>query len=347
MKDKHPIHPAGTSWPELPPTWSQDTEIDISDELENVVRELDPKTGVGPRCQRPDHIKWLYTGVFHSREASAACDRFAALGAKYLSFGMPAWLRACLGGGLLTPLNKAEPNPSSEPDARPVKAEDTDTSTWCKALGRQCTSAVTDLVKPQQLGVGISGGVEMLVHGFRIKFEEAEFVGKREVFVAIDIKNAHNSFPRDKAQAQVIEAAHKDPRLIPLAIASESTLRAANPIYMRSRKTKSGYIKICDSLMGGGQGNALTSLNYVINQDPAMKGTEARFPTVEFRAIQDDITMRGPPEVVWGADGALAFLLTALKERGLEPNIGKFSVVGTTEDACDNKQIGSTNPSLS
>ena len=89
--------------------------------------------------------------------------------------------------------------------------------------------------------------------------------------------------------------------------------------------------------MGGGQGNALTSLNYVINQDPAMKGTEMRFPTVEVRAIQDDITMRGPPEDVWGADGALTFLLSALKERGLEPNTGKFSVVGTTEDACDDK----------
>ena len=130
-------------------------------------------------------------------------------------------------------------------------------------------------VAPQQLGVGVSGGVELYVHGFKILYEVAVRSGMEVVIVAIDIKNAHNDFPRQAAQVELIAAAHLDPRLIPLAVANESTLRAVNSIYMRSNQTASGYSHICNSEKGGGQGNALTGLFYVINQNPALKETES------------------------------------------------------------------------
>jgi hypothetical protein len=44
----------------------------------------------------------------------------------------------------------------------------------------------------------------------------------------------------------------------------------------------------------GGQGNALTGQFYVIdNQDPALKAVQAKFPNVDIKAIQDDITIFG------------------------------------------------------
>ena len=67
-------------------------------------------------------------------------------------------------------------------DARPV----TDTSAWCKALGRVSTPAVQEKVAPQQLGVGVSGGVELYVHGFKIKYEVAVRDG-----VEVEIGRAH------------------------------------------------------------------------------------------------------------------------------------------------------------
>ena len=76
---------------------------------------------------------------------------------------------------------------------------------------------------------------------------------------------------------------------------------------MRSNLPGTGYIHICDSEKGGGQGNALTGYIYVINQDPALKATEAAYPGVEVRAIQDDITLIGDPLHVWGDDDALAY----------------------------------------
>jgi len=42
-------------------------------------------------------------------EAQDAFYLLASLGKLYLTLGMPAWVRLCLGGGLLTALNKAAP----------------------------------------------------------------------------------------------------------------------------------------------------------------------------------------------------------------------------------------------
>ena len=44
--------------------------------------------------------------------------------------------------------------------------------------------------------------------------------GVEIVIVAIDIKNAHNHFPRQEAQVELIAAAHLNPRLIPLVVAN-------------------------------------------------------------------------------------------------------------------------------
>ena len=79
------------------------------------------------------------------------------------------------------------------------------------------------------------------------------------------------------------------------------------------------------------------SLIYVINQDLALKATETAYPGVEVRAIQDDITLIGDPMHVWADDGALAFILSHLKDRGLTPNQGKCQALGSTPNACANK----------
>ena len=169
--------------------------------------------------------------------------------------------------------------------------------------------------------------------------------GVVQVIVKIDLVNAHNSFPRHLTQARLIELARSNPDLIPLAVASESILRAGNPIYMRSGETPTGFSFLCNSLMGGGQGNALTGQFFVINLDPVLKNVEALFPDVEIKAIQDDMTLMGPPEAVWDRTdddgvvhkGALSVLLDGLEARGLTANKEKFACLGTTPDACFGK----------
>ena len=128
---------------------------------------------------------------------------------------MPAWVRICLGGGLLTALNKVAPKEGAMPDARPVRAEDADTGSWCKALARTTAPSVRDVTGPQQLRVGVSGGVELYGIGFKVRFEDAARSGLKKVLVKTDVKNAHNSFPKDGAQKKIIEAANADSRLMP------------------------------------------------------------------------------------------------------------------------------------
>lgn len=74
--------------------------------------------------------------------------------------------------------------------------------------------------------------------------------------------------------------------------------------------------------MGGGQGNALTGQFYVINQDPALKAVQSRFPDVDIKAIQDDITIFGDPDDLFDETddegqvtkmGALSLLIQELK----------------------------------
>jgi len=85
-----------------------------------------------------------------------------------------------------------------------------------------------------------------------MKVEKATLVGEPLVAIAVDVKNAHNSFDRVLTQTKLIEKAHLNSRLIPLAVAHESIACAANPIFMRSNGAPTGFVHICDSLMGGG-----------------------------------------------------------------------------------------------
>ena len=92
----------------------------------------------------------------------------------------------------------------------------------------------------------------------------------------------------------------------------------------------------------GGQGNALTGQFYVVNQDPALKAVQAKFPNVDIKAIQDDITIFGDPEGIFdetddGGEvtklGALSLLIQELKARGLDCNKIKLACGRTTPDA--------------
>jgi hypothetical protein len=86
-----------------------------------------------------------------------------------------------------------------------------------------------------------------------MRFEEAVSKGIAKCLVKADVKNAHNSFPKDHAQRRTIEAAHADPRLIPLAVAGDSILRLSTPIYMRDFTSPKKFNFLCEGLMGGGQ----------------------------------------------------------------------------------------------
>ncbi len=174
MLDKHPApaaeNPHAEDWPELPGHRLGIAQESVSSDamltrIENAIRETDPITGVGPRRLHYNYLNVLFTGHMSNPESKAAQHQLGDLAARYLSRGLPAWVRRLLDGGLLTPPVKKEPTPGRTPDARPVKAEDADTSFFCKALNKQVTPAAKKQLIPQQVGIGVSGGIQITTIG--------------------------------------------------------------------------------------------------------------------------------------------------------------------------------------
>ena len=90
-----------------------------------------------------------------------------------------------------------------------------------------------------------------------------------------------------------------------------------------------------ESSTGGGQGSALTSTNFPVVIDRALKAADSN--GVEPRAQQGDIHFWGDPDEIFWADGALAALHVNLKAAGLDPDLSRFQVLGKTPGACANK----------
>ena len=63
---------------------------------------------------------------------------------------------------------------------------------------RQFESAHREHLRPQQLGVGVSGGIGILVFGLRLLMELCPHF----VYVSLDKRNAHNEFCRDACLAE-------------------------------------------------------------------------------------------------------------------------------------------------
>ena len=73
-------------------------------------------------------------------------------------------------------------------------------------------------------------------------------------------------------------------------------------------------------LQRGGQDNALTGPAFVLTIGHVIKFIESELWGMNVRAIQDDITMKGPPRIIFGTDGALEALQDGLPKsasRGL------------------------------
>jgi hypothetical protein len=69
--------------------------------------------------------------------------------------------------------------------------------------------------------------------------------------------------------------------------------------------------------------------------DAPLKGIEVKFK-VEIHAIQDDMTMIGDPERIFGPGKALESLLELLAKMNLSPSRVNSQCIGTADGALDN-----------
>jgi hypothetical protein len=329
MRKKHP---------QLEETWEvpklHEGVIPTLSGIPNAIKKLNPLVGVGSRGFKSHYVICLLRGKFSNPGAVAALSSFTALGCAYLTATMPPWLRKLFGGGLLTPLCKEAPVEGMPVDARPTKAEDSDTAVWTATLHKEHCPKVKRKVLPEQLGVGVSGGCEMHALGPKLEKSKAERNSDPFASALVDLINAHNEFKRAEAIRELQAAADGDPSLTPLLVAFDSITYAAPAVFMRSDTDPSGFAKLCDSKAGGGQGNPLTNIVFPVAINGALKRTSEKFgDSIVVKAIQDDINICGDPPKVFSA---IKYVISELKKVGLETNLKKCNCyVSSTEALAD------------
>jgi len=144
---------------------------------------------------------------------------------------------------------------------------------------------------PQQVSVGVKGGIELMTQAARLTMETD--AGRNFDYARIDLKNAHNEFSRHRA----LEAMAKRRRLRKYVRGCHATLVIAPQIHCAG-----GFLEK-RSAEGGPQGAPASSSEFgiaihdeVLELDAALAdaGGAARF-------MSDDGLAWGPPEILWPA----------------------------------------------
>lgn len=259
-----------------------------------VLAKQDMYTAPGVRGLRPHHIKCLTES--NSEEARRAFEVFIELGNKFWNMEMPKIERQKLAAGIIVCANKDE----DKRDQRPIKMEDYDMQMWCKAEAIISKQAVVEECLPEQLGIGVSAGVETMVLGMQLEIEMASQRNERKVLAKFDIYNAFQEFNRQyliSVLDKKIQDNPMDVRWRRLRKVAYGLMDLSPRVYMQGRDKLE---HICDSRNGGGQGNALTPIFFALVINAVMKDLSAKFPQLLIKAIHDDINVFGDPDVIFG-----------------------------------------------
>ena len=101
---------------------------------------------------------------------------------------LPAWFYVAHSFAKLVPLVKAEPRPGETPDVRPVMVGTAPSRAIETALTRAYASAFADYLCPQQVAVGMPGGISVMNWGLHTLMRwRTDFV-----LIKIDLRNAYN-----------------------------------------------------------------------------------------------------------------------------------------------------------
>ena len=168
-------------------------EVDISEAL----RSLRRRKGEGVSGLRNEHLSALARDFPENPDAARGELEYADFASRLANAELPPYFYALLAINRLVMPVKKRPADGATPDCRPVGVPQPDRCCVERAVAKTVEAAHAKYLAPEQLGVGVKGGIALLVHGLRLLLEvHAEFV-----FVSLDTRNAHNEFDRESCLA--------------------------------------------------------------------------------------------------------------------------------------------------
>lgn len=186
LKQKHPIHPEPTNYPDH--TIDIPQMIPIEEEVSRAIMSFRKGSAGGLDSLRPQILKDL----LHVQNGDAGrklLEAITALTTVILSGEVPSSICPYFYGASLTALMKKTGG------IRPIAVGTTWRRLSAKIACRRVASVLSNLFLPNQLGVGIPNGAEAGAHAARIYYT-SRHNGVR-VFLKIDVKNAFNEIRRD------------------------------------------------------------------------------------------------------------------------------------------------------
>ena len=293
LLSKHPVAPSDRRTP------SSDAFNPITvtaDQVLVAIRSFPPGSSGGLDGLRPQHLK----DMVERQVGNTLIESLTAFINLILSGNTPEWVRSFLFGASLLAFTKKDGG------VRPIAVGLTLRRLAAKVACRSVTEKCALFLKPRQLGVGVKGGGEALVHGTR-RFLDSLPAG--HVFVKLDFSNAFNSVRRDVVRDEVLAQVPELLGYFDSAYGASSTLSF-------------GEFTI-NSAEGVQQGDPLGPLLFCLAIHPLLCNIQSEF----ISGYLDDIGIGGAIKDVL-AD--VQRLEMDAKARGLSLNHSKCEVIGLT-----------------
>ena len=153
--------------------------------------KLRRRQGTGPSGHRNEYLRAL-VGKFGDATADRVMTGYDEFATLFVNIDLPPWFYAAEALARLVPLVKARVSEGAEPDARPVAIGEVEARAISRHLTDSACDAAASVFAPQQLAVGVKGGISSLVHGLRLSVDQrGDFV-----IVKLDLRNAYNAISR-------------------------------------------------------------------------------------------------------------------------------------------------------
>ena len=228
LKSKHPApHPDS----DIPPAPSPSVSAAVfpKSAVVRAIKSFPNGSAGGPDKLRPQHLKDILQAT--GEEESSFLDSLVSLCSLVLEGGVPAAVRPFFFGASLVALEKKDGG------VRPIAVGWTLRRLVSKIAGYMVVDELADLLSPRQLGYGIKGGAEAIVHAGR-KFLQSS--ASDHVLLKLDFRNAFNSIRRDKMLEAVRELAPDIYPLVHSAYATPSILRWNEEVILSSEGVQQG-----------------------------------------------------------------------------------------------------------
>ena len=194
-------------------------------------------------------------------------NKFATMAARG---ELPDWYYYLISSTKMVPVVKRHDPDAPGPEVRPVQVGDPLIATTWKTIMAEMGEKMEGILRPQQVAVGVKGGLSILVHGVRAMLQQSPGL----VVVKLDLRNAFNDVDRAEL-VRAVRSHHELGDILPLMV----NTYVPETVAVMGRDCESLFSEgeeRGDVSTGGPQGNPLMGSAFCLAIHPFVKKLHER-----------------------------------------------------------------------